>query len=172
MSTGLLILRLAVGLTLAAHGGQKLFGWFGGGGIGGTAPVLETLGFRPGRLQAFLAGFSEVVGGLLLALGLLTPIGSAIVVAVMFTAAVSAHVPNGFFAHKGGYEYTFILAGSALAVAFTGPGAFSIDQVVGISWPGAFWGWAALLMGLVAGGVPLLGRRLEPQQASAPPTPN
>ena len=168
MSLGLLILRLAVGLTVAAHGSQKLFGSFGGGGIGGTAPFLEQLGFRPGRRHAFLAGLSEVVGGLFLALGLLTPLASAVVVAVMFTAGVSAHLSNGFFAHKGGYEYAFILAVSAMAIAFTGPGEFSVDQVIGISWSGPFWGVAALLVGLALGGISLLNRRFEPQEASVP----
>src|SRR6266851_8360125 len=168
MSLGLLILRLAVGLTLAAHGSQKLFGWFGGGGIGGTAPFLEQIGFRPGRLHAFLAGVSEVVGGLFLALGLLTPLASAAVVAVMFTAGVSAHLRSGFFVQKGGYEYAFILAVSALAVAFTGPGEFSVDRAIGISWYGPFWGLAALLVGLAVGGVSLLNRRFEPQAASVP----
>ena len=168
MSLGLLILRLAVGLTLAAHGSQKLFGSFGGGGIGGTAPFLEQIGFRPGRLHAFLAGLSEVVGGLFLALGLLTPLASAVVVAVMFTAGVSAHLRNGFFAHKGGYEYAFILAVSALALAFTGPGEFSVDQAIGISWYGPFSGLAALLVGLAVGGVSLLNRRFDPQAASVP----
>jgi putative oxidoreductase len=170
MNTGLLILRLAVGLTLASHGGQKLFGWFGGGGIGGTAPFMEQLGFRPARLHAFLAGFSELVAGLFLAVGLLTPVASAIAVGVMFSAAVSVHLRSGFFAPKGGYEYVFILGASALAVAFTGPGAFSIDQVIGLSWSGEFWGLAALVVGLVAGGISLLSRHVAPQQASAPAT--
>jgi len=168
MGLGLLILRLAVGLTLAAHGSQKLFGSFGGGGIGGTAPYMEQLGFRPGRLHSFLAGFGELAGGLLLALGLLTPVGSAIVVAVMFTAAVSAHLPKGFFAHQGGYEYAFILAVAAVAIAFTGPGDYSVDRVIGLFWSGPLWGVAALLVGLALGGVSLLNRRLEPQEASVP----
>jgi putative oxidoreductase len=168
MSIGLLILRLAVGLTLAAHGSQKLFGSFGGGGIGGTAPFMEQLGFRPARLHAFLAGLSEVVGGLFLAVGLLTPLASAIVVAVMFSAAMSVHAHSGFFAQKGGYEYVFILAASALAVAFTGPGALSVDYLIGLSWSGPFWGLAALLVGLAGGGVSLLSRRLEPHEASVP----
>ncbi len=129
---------------------------------------MEQLGFRPGRLHSFLAGLGEVGGGLLLALGLLTPVGSAIAVAVMFTAAVSAHLSNGFFAHKGGYEYTFILAVSAVTLAFTGPGEYSVDQVIGISWSGPFWGLAALLVGLALGGISLLNRRFEPQQASVP----
>src|SRR6266540_6067060 len=98
MNIGLLVLRLVVGLTLAAHGAQKLFGWFGGYGIAGTGQFLEQLGFRPGRLHAAQAGIVEVVGGLFLAAGLLTPAAAAAVVAVMLVAAVSVHVKNGFFA--------------------------------------------------------------------------
>src|SRR5438093_4811227 len=96
MSIGLLILRLVVGVTLAAHGAQKLFGWFGGYGIAGTGQFLEQLGFRPGRLHAAQAGIAELLGGLFLATGLLTPAAAAAVVAVMVVAAVSAHLKNGF----------------------------------------------------------------------------
>src|SRR5439155_1475112 len=117
MSIGLLILRLAVGLSLAAHGAQKLFGWFGGYGIAGTGQFLEQLGFRPGRLYAAQAGIAEVAGGLFLAAGILTPAAAATVVAVMLVAAVSAHIKNGFFAHNGGYEYTLVLGAVALGEA-------------------------------------------------------
>src|SRR5260221_13622799 len=92
MSVGLLILRLVVGLTLAAHGAQKLFGWFGGYGIAGTGQFLEQLGFRPGRLHAAQAGIVEGGGGLLLAVGLLTPAAGAALGAVVLVAA--GRVPN------------------------------------------------------------------------------
>src|SRR5213596_2657637 len=101
MDIGLLILRLVVGLTLAAHGAQKVFGWFGGYGIAGTGQFLEQLGFRPGRVQAALAGTAELLGGLFLAAGFLTPAAAAVVVAVMLVAAVSVHLKNGFFAPSG-----------------------------------------------------------------------
>ena len=78
LSVGLFVLRLVIGVVMMGHGAQKLFGWFGGGGIGGTAPFMEQLGFRPARLHAFLAGSSELVAGLFLAVGLLTPVASAI----------------------------------------------------------------------------------------------
>ena len=159
MSFGLLILRLVVGLTLAAHGAQKVFGWFGGYGLAGTGQFLEQLGFRPGRVQAALAGTAELVGGLFLAAGFLTPAAAAAVVAVMLVAAVSVHIKKGFFATNGGYEYTLVLGGAALALAFTGPGAFSLDQALGISWSGDAWGLASLAAGLIGGAVPLLARR-------------
>src|SRR5437899_11561350 len=100
-----------------------------------------------------------MVGGLFLAAGFLTPAAAAAVGAVMLVAAASVHVKNGFFAQSGGYEYTLVLGGAALALAFTGPGALSLDQALGISWSGAMGGLAALAAGLLGGAVPLLGRR-------------
>src|SRR5204863_4333761 len=108
MAIGLLMLRLFVGLTLAAHGAQKLFGWFGGYGLTGTAGFLEQLGFVPGRRNALFAGLAETGGGLLLALGLATPIAAAMIVAVMVVAAVSVHLKHGFFVHNQGYEYALV----------------------------------------------------------------
>src|SRR5215813_11309791 len=105
MDLGLFLLRLTVGLTLAVHGSQKLFGWFGGYGLNATGQFFEALGFRPGRRHALMAGLVEVGGGLLLALGLLTPLGAALVASVMLVATLSVHVKNGFFASSGGYEY-------------------------------------------------------------------
>jgi putative oxidoreductase len=162
MSIGLLILRLVVGLGLAAHGAQKLFGWFGGYGIAGTGQFLEQLGFRPGRLHAAQAGIAETVGGLFLAAGFLTPAAAAAVVAVMLVAAVSVHVKKGFFVSNGGYEYTLVLGAAALALAFTGPGALSLDQALGISWSGEKWGLGALAAGLTGGAVPLIARKTAP----------
>ena len=172
MDVGLLILRLVVGVTFAAHGTQKLFGWFGGGGIAATAPSFHQLGFRPGRLHASLAALTETVGGLLLAVGFLTPFGSALVISVMLVAAVGVHLRNGFFAQKGGYEYNLVLAGSSLALAFTGPGAISVDQLLNLPLSGTAWGLAALMLGLVSGAVPLLTRRFEPSTVGASATHN
>jgi putative oxidoreductase len=166
MSIGLLIVRLVVGLTLAAHGAQKLFGWFGGGGIAGTGAGLEHLGFRPGRVQAALAGVIEVGGGLFVAAGLLTPAAAASVVAVMIVAAVSAHLRNGFFAQNGGFEYAFVLGAVALGLAFTGPGSLSVDHALGLSLSGLTWGTAALIAGLVGGTVPLATRQRAAQPAA------
>src|SRR6185503_13140242 len=125
MELGLFLLRITVGLTLAAHGAQKLLGWFGGYGIAGTAGWLESVGFRPGRLHAILAGVTEIGGGLLLAIGLATPLGAAIVASVMIVAAAIVHLKNGFFITGGGVEYNVVLGVAALAIAFTGPGALS-----------------------------------------------
>src|SRR5882724_1866869 len=133
MSIGILILRLAAGLTLAAHGTQKLFGWFGGYGLTGTGGFLEQLGFVPGRRNALVAGLAETGAGLLLALGLATPVAAAVALSVMVVAGVSAHAPKGFFAHNGGYEYTLLLGVAALSVAFTGPGGRGSSSRVGVN---------------------------------------
>jgi len=158
MTIGLVILRLALGMIMVAHAVQKLFGWFGGGGIAGTAPFMEQLGFRPGRLQAVLAGLIEAGGGLLLAAGLFSPLAAAMIIAVMLVAAVTVHLAKGFFVQKGGYEYTFVLAAGALALAFTGPGVLSLDAALGIAWSGPVWGGTALVLGLLGGGAQLLTR--------------
>src|SRR5262245_34554729 len=100
MDLGLFVLRVTVGLTLVAHGAQK-FGWLGGYGLDATGAALEQLGFRPGRRHAIVAGLVEAGGGLLLALGLLTPVGAALVASIMIVAARSVHVKNGFFATGG-----------------------------------------------------------------------
>src|SRR5687768_12906974 len=147
MDFGLLILRLAVGLTISAHGAQKLFGWFGGYGLTGTGQWLESVGFHPGRRHALMAGLVEFGGGLLLAAGFLTPLGAALIASVMVVAAAIAHVKQGFFAAGGGYEYNLVLGAAALALAFTGPGAVSIDALLGFSFSGVLWGTLALIVG-------------------------
>ena len=167
MDAGLLLARMVFGLLMAAHGAQKLFGWFGGYGITGTGQFMEQLGFRPGRLQAAVAGTAELLGGLFLAAGFLTPAAAAAVVAVMLVAAVSVHIEKGFFAHNGGYEYTLVLGSAALALAFTGPGALSLDHALGISWSGVSGGVAALAAGLIGGAVPLMARKTAVTSSAA-----
>src|SRR5215468_2089896 len=149
MDIGLLVLRLAVGLTMAAHGGQKLFGWFGGYGIAGTGGWLESIGFRPGRVQAVIAGTFEFAGGLLIALGLLTPVGTALVIAVMVTAIGSVHLPKGFWVTDGGFEYNLMILASSAALAFAGPGAYSLDAVQGLELSGWVPGVIVVVVGLV-----------------------
>lgn len=133
MNEGLLLVRLVFGLIMVAHGAQKLFGWFRGYGIAGTGGFLETLGFRPGKLFAFAAGFSEFAGGLLTALGFLGPIGPALILSVMIVAGLTVHWKNGLFAQNGGVELTLLYAAFAVGIAFTGFGAFSLDALFGIA---------------------------------------
>ena len=162
MDIGLLVLRLVVGLTMAAHGGQKLFGWFGGYGLAGTGGFMESLGFRPGKVQAALAGIAELGGGLLLALGLLTPVAAAVVLAVMVVATVSVHLSKGFFMSGGGVEYNLLIMAAVAALAFTGPGAYSLDAVEGLGTSGVLAGGVAVLAGLVLGAGALAARRPVP----------
>jgi putative oxidoreductase len=126
------LVRIATGLILVPHGAQKLFGWFGGGGLAGTAQFFEqNLGLYPGLLFAGLAGATEFVGGLLLALGLLTRLSAAAVVAVMAYAAFVVHWGNGFFWTAGGYEFPLLWGLVALALVIRGGGPLSLDRILG-----------------------------------------
>jgi len=167
MDIGLLLLRVTIGLTLAAHGSQKLFGWFGGHGLDATGKGFEGLGFVPGRRHALVAGLAETGSGLLLALGLATPLAAAAFAAVMLVAAVSAHLGRGFFAMGGGFEYNLVLGVAALALAFTGAGALSVDAASGWPLSGPAWGAAAIGLALVGGAVPLAQRQRQPAPVAA-----
>ena len=148
MSYGILLLRLVLGTTLAAHGAQKLFGVFGGHGPHGTAGFFAGLGFRASLLMAFAAGLAELAGGLLLAAGLLTPLAALAIAVVMLNAIATVHWRHGFFHTDGGFEYELLVWAAAVALAATGGGRFSLDALVG--WEhelrGIWWG-----VGVVAG---------------------
>jgi putative oxidoreductase len=133
MGIGLFVLRLTVGTLMTAHGGQKLFGWLGGYGIAGTGGFLESLGFRPGRLFSTLLGGVETTGGVLTTLGLFGPVGPALMLAPMITAALVVHWDNGLFAATNGVEVPLLFAGSALGLGLTGPGRISVDYLLGAS---------------------------------------
>ena len=124
------IFRVAVGITFAAHGWAKMFR---GGKIAGTAGWFDSIGMRPGRMHAFMASITEMASGALLALGLLTPFAAAAIVGVMVVAGWTVHAKNGFFIVSEGWEYTFIVALMAFVIAGFGPGAWSIDQAIGIA---------------------------------------
>jgi putative oxidoreductase len=127
MDTAVLVVRLIVGLAIVAHGAQKLFGWFGGHGLKGTGGFFDGLGFRPGTLFALAAGLGEVGGGLLTALGLLWPAGPVLIVFVMVVAIAGVHLSNGFFAASNRIELPLMYLTVALGLAFTDPGAYSLD---------------------------------------------
>jgi putative oxidoreductase len=132
---GLLILRLVIGMTMAAHGAQKLFGWWGGPGMSTWIQSVKRLRIRPAQPWAWIAALSEFGGGLLLALGLLSPLGSLAIVGAMLVAIATVHLAKGFWVSKGGYEFNLAIIGAAVALAFTGPGAYSLDNALGIHLP-------------------------------------
>lgn len=167
MDIGLLLLRLIVGLTMAAHGTQKLFGWFGGPGLDATGQFFVMLGFPTGQRHALMAGLAETVGGLLLALGLFTPFAAALILSVMIVAVVTVHLKKGFFISNGGYEYNLVLGIAALALAFTGPGSISLDALFGRYLSGTIWGVLALVVGGIGAVMLLSQRRTAPAQQSA-----
>ena len=169
MDIALLVLRLVIGLLLIGHGAQKLLGWFGGHGIAGTGAFFETLGFRPGKLMALLAGLGETVGGLLLALGLLSPLGAGIVVAVMLNATVP-HWGKGPFVTNGGWELAVTYAVIGGVLAFTGPGTLSLDNAFDWNLVNTGWGVAAVLGGLLAGGLNIAKQQLVVNSAAAKAT--
>jgi putative oxidoreductase len=159
MEIGLLILRLVVGLLFVGHGAQKLFGSFGGYGIEGTGGFFESIGLKPGRLHATAAGFNELVGGGLLALGLLTPFAAALLIATMVAAIVTVHWSKGPWSSNGGYEYNLVLLAAAFALAATGAGTLSLDHALGLHDAGIGWALGALAAGLAGGfGAVVAGR--------------
>jgi putative oxidoreductase len=149
-----------VGLAVAAHGAQKLFGLFRGHGIDGTTRFLDSLGFRPARAHAYLLGIAETLGGLLLTVGLLTPLAAAMIVGVMSAASVAVHRENGSFAGDGGYEFPLLLAVVAGTIALVGPGRYSIDATLGTNVDGVLPAVATVAVGVLSGITVVAARRL------------
>jgi putative oxidoreductase len=170
MAYGLLLLRLVVGGTLFAHGAQKLFGWFGGGGIRGTAQFFGGVGFRAPVVMAVLAGLAEA-SGLFFAAGFLTPLAALGIAVVMLTAIGVVHWAKGFWNSAGGYEFNLVLLTVAISVAATGPGRFSIDRAIG--WDdnisGSWWalGVAAAAAAIAFVNLSVVRRRERLQTAHA-----
>jgi putative oxidoreductase len=172
IDTGLLLIRVVVGLILAAHGAQKLFGWFGGYGLRPTGSFLATTGLRPGVLWAFLGGLSEFGGGVALALGFLSPLGGVGVIAAMTTAALTVHWPR-FWMSDNGIELTLTNGLVALGLALAGPGRYSVDAALGIALPQPatlIVGLAAALVGVsIATSMTAAARRQQAAQAASQP---
>jgi putative oxidoreductase len=148
LALGLLVLRVGVGLTVAAHGSQKLLGWFGGRGIQGTAAAMGKMQFKPPVIWAWVAALGEFAGGLLLALGLLSPVGGFAVLGAMLVAIVSSHLSKGFWNRNGGIEFPLMIAVPAFALTMTGPGAASLDSLLKIALPEPAT-WIVLAVGTV-----------------------
>ncbi|MDX2591474.1 MULTISPECIES: DoxX family protein [Streptomyces] len=143
---GLLLLRLTFGLLMAAHGAQKLFGLFGGHGLAATSKGFAALGYRPGKLFAVVGGLSEFLGGLGLAVGLLTPLAAAALIGVMINAMVTVTGAHGLWDTDGGVEYSVCITVVALAVAAIGPGRLAVDRF--FRWGTGGWPQAAFALGV------------------------
>lgn len=171
METVLLLARLIIGLGLAAHGAQKLFGWFGGYGLKGTGGFFEGLGFRPGSFFALGAGLGEFGGGLLTAIGLGGPVGPALIIMVMLVAIFTVHISHGFFVTSNGFELPLSYVGGSLVLAFAGPGVYSLDSLLNL---GGAWTdslrWIVIATAVVLAVLNLLIRRPAPQVAATSKT--
>jgi putative oxidoreductase len=168
LSIGLLLVRVIVGFIMAAHGTQKLFGWFGGYGLRGTGEFFVQLGFQPGAAFAAAASISEILSGLLVAFGLLGPIGPALMVSVMIVALITVHWEHGLFATNNGIELPLLYAAAAFGLALTGFGQYSLDASLGIAgrWPASLT-WIALVVGIIGGFANVALRRRPASTVSA-----
>jgi putative oxidoreductase len=166
MALGLLILRVVTGLLLAAHGSQKVFGWFKGPGFAGATSYFQSLGFRPAWFWTLLVCLAEFGGGLLLALGLLTPLASLAIIADMIMAILKVKIANGFWASNNGSEFELTLLVISLALGLIGPGTYSLDAAIGFTLP--VWGFL-IGLGVVVlvdgGGLALSNQRTSQQHA-------
>ncbi|MGA7912633.1 MAG: DoxX family protein [Candidatus Dormiibacterota bacterium] len=167
LAFGLLLLRVVIGLMVAAHGAQKVLGWWGGPGMTGWTAAMTRMRIRPAAPWAWLSALSELLGGLGLALGLLTPLPSFGIVAAMLVAIALVHWPNGFWNGKRGYEFNLSLVAPAVAIALTGPGAYSLDSMLGIHLPEPL---AFVVVGLatLAGVGVAIGTRAKPVVEAKP----
>jgi putative oxidoreductase len=158
MEVGLFLIHAVIGALLAGHGAQKLFGILGGYGLEGTGGYMEGFGLRPGKLFAAAAGGAELTGGVLLAVGLFTPLAAALIAATMFVAARTDHAGKGLWIFNGGAEYVLTVAAVVLGLAFNGAGAWSVDAAIGWDVAGLAWGLGAF-GAAVAGAAGTLGLR-------------
>jgi putative oxidoreductase len=167
LALGLLLLRVVIGLIVAAHGAQKLLGWWGGPGMSGWTAAMTRMRIRPAAPWAWLSALSELLGGIGLALGLLTPLPSFGIVAAMLVAITLVHWPNGFWNGKRGYEFNLSLIAPAIAIALTGPGAYSLDSALGIHLPEPLTFVVVALATLAGVGV-AIGTRSKPVVEAKP----
>jgi len=166
VNVAFLIVRAIVGLGIAAHGAQKLFGWFGGYGVAGTGGFFEGLGFRPGAVFAVAAGLGEFAG-VLTFLGLGGALGPVLTIAVMTTAILTVHLGKGFFTATNGPELPLLYIAGSLAIAFAGNGAYSLDRLFGItSLSGGSAVWYAVALAVVLGALNASVRRATSSPAA------
>ncbi len=166
ISLGLLVVRIVVGLLLAGHGAQKLFGWFGGHGFAGTTGFLQSRGFKPAGFWTLLGGLGEFGGGVLLALGFLSPLGAIAIFASMLMAVLKFHWTKGLWVTNGGFEYPLVLLLLSLVLGLVGPGSYSLDALFGIALPTALF-WLGIAASIVVDVVGLLtSRQTTPAQSA------
>ena len=168
LGLGLLVARLVIGPVMAAHGAQKLFGWFGGYGLSQTGEFFAALRFRPGRTFAALASLAEITSGVLVALGFLGPVGPALMISVMLVAMITVHRENGLFASGNGVEVPLLYMTAALGLALTGYGPYALDGVLGITdrWTPALM-WLVVGTGVLGGLANVAARRRPTAPAGA-----
>ena len=173
MDFALLALRLVVGLFFAGHGAQKLFGSFGGHGIDGTAGFFDSIGMKPGRRNAIAAGTAEFAGGVLLILGLATPLAAALIIGVMVVAIATVHAKKGPWVTDGGWEYNAVLIAVVFALTGASPGEISLDGLIG--WmpdiTGTGWAFTALGLGALGGIFAVAIARATAERDAAAPAP-
>lgn len=167
MDLALLVLRLVVGLVMAGHGAQKLFGWFGGSGVSGFTGMLHRVGLRPAGLWAGIAGVVETFGGAALALGVLTPLAAGLLIANLLMAILTVHWRNGFWNANRGFEFPLTLIAGLAAIGLAGPGGLALGpaSIVGLSPLVLFV--AALALGLVGMLVALSTRPMHRERRTA-----
>ena len=168
MEVGLLVLRIVVGAFFVGHGAQKLFGWFRGHGLSGTGAAFEGMGLRPGRMMAAIAGTAEIAGGVLLGIGLLTPLAAALLIAVMTLAIAIVHWRHGPWVAEGGWEYSVVLIAVAFAVTAVGPGKYSLDRALELDLAGLDWALIALGAGVVSALVVAAAARVQAADRAGP----
>ncbi|WP_416417205.1 DoxX family protein [Paenarthrobacter aromaticivorans] len=163
MDEALLVLRLLLGLLMAGHGCQKLFGWFRGAGIRGTAAQFESWGLRPGVPMATVAGLTELTAAGLMAAGALVSVAATMIMAAMMVAGAVSR-KEGLWAHLGGYETALLYGVMALVICIAGAGSYSLDYALGLPMPaGVGWSLLALLLAILAA-APSLAKLLATQR--------
>jgi putative oxidoreductase len=163
---GLLVLRLVVGLTMAGHGAQKAFGWWKGSGRTGWYDVMDRMGFRPRQAWGLASIAAELGGGLLFALGLVTPVAAMALVGQSVVIIFKAHWSRGFWGRDGGYEFPLSLVAGVVAVVGTGAGSLSLDSALGLGYPVEVRA-ALLVIGILGGGAAIVASRMPPAASPA-----
>jgi putative oxidoreductase len=171
MHVGRLAVRAVIGGLFIGHGTQKLFGWFGGPGVAGTEKMMRSLDMEPARQHALLAGATEAGSGVLLSLGLATPLAASAITGTMVTAIRKVHAAKGPWVTNGGYEYNAVLIAACLALAEEGPGDLSLDHLFGLERKGPQWAAAALTAGVAMSALAIgYGKRSKADSDSTYPT--